>query len=84
MQRRMIEIGEIEPSGDDDGVGFVVTGAERGGEGEPRQREDGDERQRAAASVVLDAGPRIGEVHEAARALTPSTPGTKASNAAKN
>ena len=84
MQRRMIEIGEVEPPRHDDGVGFVETGAERCGEGQPRQREDGDERQRAAAAIVLDARRRIGEVHEAARALTPSMPGMNASNAAKN
>ena len=84
MQRRMIEIGEIEPPRDDDRVRLVEAEAERRGEGEPRQREDGDQGERAAASVFLDAGPRGGEVHEAARALAPSTPGMKASNAAKN
>jgi len=84
MERRVIEIGEVESPRHDNGVRFVVSGAERRGERQPRQREDGDQRQRPAAAIVLDAGRHVGEVHEAARALTPSTPGMNASNAAKN
>ena len=85
MQRRMIEIGKRELAREDERVGFVVAEAERRGEDQPRRREGDDQREREARRGWRRASSFAGaKRHEAARAFAPSTPGMKASKAAKN
>jgi hypothetical protein len=77
VQRRVVEIGQIELARDRQRIGLVDAEAERRRQKEPRQREGADqgERQARAPSVLARDVGRQDAAAAAGRMRAPSTPG---------